>query len=172
MYKHNIMRINYTTYDVRRAEDVIHPGTSHHNVMILNPSWPSSGHPFLYAHVLGIYHVNVIYAGAGMIDYHPRRLEFLWVRWYQWEDNHPVGWMKGTGLDQVQFPPLAHADSFDFINPSDVLRSCYIVPRFSRGKLHPDGVGISHCAQDAKDWRTYYVNQCVYLALESLAQLS
>ena len=35
MYNHQMIRFNYTTYDVRRSQDVIHPGTSHHDIMLL-----------------------------------------------------------------------------------------------------------------------------------------
>lgn len=162
MYKHNIMRINYTTYDVRRGDDVIHPGTSHHNIMVLNPRGPSSEHPFWYARVLGIYHINVVYTGMGTADYHPRRLEFLWVRWYEQVHDLATGWMAGS-LDQVRFPPMDHEDSFGFVDPADVLRSCHIIPAFACGRLHSDNKGISKCAQDSTDWQTYYVNRCVYL---------
>ncbi|KAH7904570.1 hypothetical protein BJ138DRAFT_1018968 [Hygrophoropsis aurantiaca] len=55
-YRHNIMRINYTSYDVRRAQDVINPNISHHNIMMLAP--PGDPHRFCYARVLGIYHAN------------------------------------------------------------------------------------------------------------------
>jgi len=37
----------------------------------------TSGHMFMYARVLGIYHVNVFCVEAGM--YQPHRMEFLWV---------------------------------------------------------------------------------------------
>lgn len=40
----------------------------------LNPS-----HPFNYARVLGVYHINAVYVGPGMVDYQPHWLEFLWV---------------------------------------------------------------------------------------------
>ena len=79
MYKHSIMRINYTMYNVRRNEDVIHSDTTHCNVMVLDPT-TSSEHSFWYARVLGIFHANVIYTAEGMDDFHPQRLEFLWVR--------------------------------------------------------------------------------------------
>jgi hypothetical protein len=36
----------------------------------------SSNH-FLYAQVLSIYHVNVIYTGPGMCDFEARRFDFL-----------------------------------------------------------------------------------------------
>jgi hypothetical protein len=85
MYRHNIARFNYTTYDVRRAQDVINPRTSHCNVMVLHAAHDMGhpGHRFIYGKVLGIYHVNVIYTGSGMVNYTPIRMEFLWVRWYE-----------------------------------------------------------------------------------------
>jgi hypothetical protein len=71
MYKHNVMRINYTTSDVRRAQDVINPSTPHCNVMLLGRNEEDSSvdqqHPYLYACVLGIYHVNATYVGPGMV---------------------------------------------------------------------------------------------------------
>jgi hypothetical protein len=99
IYKHNIMRINYTAYDVCRDEDVIHAGTSRQcNIMVLTPETAGirppdhdHQHPFWYACVLGIYHVNVIYISKGNVDYLPHRLEFLWVRWYERED-HDARW--------------------------------------------------------------------------------
>ncbi|KAG2152643.1 uncharacterized protein EDB93DRAFT_1249151 [Suillus bovinus] len=73
MYRHNLMRLNYTTYDVRRAQDIINPSTSHCNVMLLGQangdSTDGEQHPYSYARVLGIYHVNVTYIGSGMINY-------------------------------------------------------------------------------------------------------
>jgi hypothetical protein len=71
MYQHQLLRINYTTYDVRRDQDVINPRTSRCDIMLLanNDNADSdTGHPFWYARVLGIYHVNVVYTGSGMID--------------------------------------------------------------------------------------------------------
>jgi hypothetical protein len=32
---------------------------------------------FCYAHVLGIFHANVMYLGEGTKDFAPRRLDFL-----------------------------------------------------------------------------------------------
>jgi hypothetical protein len=42
MYRHNMMRINYTTYNVRRAQDTINPNTNHCNVMLLSCKEPGS----------------------------------------------------------------------------------------------------------------------------------
>jgi len=117
-----------------------------------------SNHPFKYARVLGVYHVNVVYVGPGMRDYQPIRMEFLWVRWYQNEEEIHNGW-DTQKLDCIQFPPLTDDDAFGFIDPSDILRSSHVIPAFAKGRLHVDGKGLSSCAKDATDWVAYYVNR-------------
>lgn len=161
LYHHNVMRINYTTYDVRRSQDNINPGTDHRDIMLLSFAGPDSPcHQFVYARVLGIYHVNVIYTGPGMVDYHARRMEFLWVRWYEDLDDIPVeaSWSRRR-LDRLQFPPMEEEGSFGFIDPGNVLRGCHIKPAFAFGLRHSNGMGISECAKNGKDWKIYYVNR-------------
>ena len=61
------MRVNYTTYDMRRDQDTINPRT-HADVMVLNPGDEESEderHPYWYARVCGIFHANVLYLGPG-----------------------------------------------------------------------------------------------------------
>lgn len=79
-YRHNLMQINYTAYNVRHAQDVVNPNTEHCDIMMLSRS---SSHPFCYARVIGIFHANIICTGPGLLDYQPWRLEFLWVRWFE-----------------------------------------------------------------------------------------
>jgi hypothetical protein len=167
IYRHNLGRFNYTTYDVRRSQDVINPGTSHRDVMVLasNPDRDNeSNHRFLYARVLGIYHVNVVYTGDGSVDYTARRVEFLWVRWFDYDGNNSFAWTDSK-LDPVRFPPMADEGAFGFVDPNDVLRGCHIVPAFARGRARADGIGLSRLAGDSKDWSEYRVNRCVLLNL-------
>ena len=62
VFDHRTMQVNYTTYDIRREYDIINL-SKHSDFMDsasdLEPEIgiSSSGHPFAYAHVLGIYHV-------------------------------------------------------------------------------------------------------------------
>lgn len=162
MYQHHLLRINYTTYDVRRSQDNINPGTSHRDIMMLANNAPDDEglekHPFCYARVLGIFHVNVIYTGTGMVDYVARRLDFLWVRWYRYSGAQSPGW-KDYKLDMLNFPPVAHDDSFGFVDPQDVIRGCHVLQAFKRGKSHANGISISRCAGDGADWRNYFVNR-------------
>jgi hypothetical protein len=161
IYKHHLLRINFTTYDVRRSQDIINPGTHRRDIMLLADDYDAQSdqsHPFLYARVIGVYHVNVIYAGSGMLDYTARRFDFAWVRWFQ-HDAPPSHWSDYM-LDSLSFPPMADEHSFGFVDPLEILRGCHIVPRPFMGKRRADDIPISKCANDANDWRAYYVNRC------------
>jgi hypothetical protein len=153
IYHHNLMRINYTTYDVRWAQDVVNPNTEHRDIMMLSDS---SIHPFCYARVLGIYHANAIYTGPERKDYQPRCMEFLWVCWFELA-NQPL--RSSITLDVLWFVPMVEDDTFGFVDPADVVQSCHIIPAFASEKHHPDGVAMSGIAQDGNDWRRYYVNR-------------
>jgi hypothetical protein len=65
MYQHNLLRINFTSYDVRRSQDAVNAHILHCNIMVLNRDGDdddnTSDHLFRYAWVLGTYHVNVVY---------------------------------------------------------------------------------------------------------------
>ena len=150
---------------MRWDQDIINPRTSHCNIMLLalyeDETQPlADAHPFLYGRVLEIFHANVVYKGPGMCDYTPRRLYFLWVRWYDLEPATKKG--KSTTLyelDRLAFPSVSHQGAFGFLDPSDVLRGCHIIPAFAKGRAFPDGRGISRLARDSDDWKGYYVSR-------------
>ena len=166
MYRHHIVRFNYTTYNVRRDQDVVNPKTPHRYIMLLAnldgekaESVSKDDHPFLYAQVLGAYHVNVIYNGQWSRDYGTRRVEFLWVRWFEYCGEHSALNWDNLRLDAIRFPPLSEDSAFGFVDPNDVLRSAHIVPAFASGPARLDGVGLSRFSGDSKDWLKYYVNR-------------
>ena len=179
VYQHKLARFSHTTYDVRRSEDVINPRTPHCNIMLLSTNATSNKflnctdaaatiHPYLYGRVIGIYHVNVIYNGPGMTGYIPMRFDFLHVRWFQLQAVQSAGRGRSEGwaslrLDCLSFPPMADKGSFDFVDPTLVLRSCHLIPAFSLGKSYLDGIGLSRMSRDENDWKVYYVNRYVRL---------
>ena len=66
MYKHDVIRINYTTYNLRCAQDSINVQT-HPYLMTLGHEDREEGtkwHPYWYAKVLRIFHVNVRRSGS------------------------------------------------------------------------------------------------------------
>lgn len=153
-------RFHFTTYDVQRGTDIVNPGTSRCNIMLLADDSDASAaqHKFLYARVLGVYHANVIYTGPGMHNYEARRIDFLWVRWYKVVEPTASGW-KIRRLDCIRFPRMDEEDAFGFVDPRDVLRGCHVMPKFAAGKRHPDGRGISRAAKDGQDYKCYYVGR-------------
>lgn len=155
------MRVNYTTYDIRRKQYTFNPRTPNCDIMVLADSDDDSLHPFLYAQILGIFHVNVIYTGPEAVNFHPQPFYFLWVRWFQ-PDKEAGDWAR-SALDQISFPPMASEDAFGFLDPADVVRGCHIIPAFAKKKCYIDGQGLSRCAMDSGDWRSYYVNRCVHI---------
>ena len=157
IYRHRLLRVNYTTYDLKRGFDSINPRTDHRDVMLLSDS-DGSNHPFSYAWVLGIFHANVIYTGPGSKDFQLRRIEFLWVRWFEVLQDRFLAWEEHT-LDTVRFLPMADKDAFGFVDPADVLRGCHVIPSYADGRLHSDGIAISRCAGDSNDWKQYYINR-------------
>ncbi|KAF7969982.1 hypothetical protein HWV62_25400, partial [Athelia sp. TMB] len=161
LYRHSILRVNYTTYDIRRKHDTINPGTSHCDIMLLSDREDRDDHPYLYARVLGIFHTNAVYMGPGCTDFNPRRMEFLWVRWYELVPKAAEGGWVSSTLDRLRFPPIERASSFGFLDPADVMRACHVMPHFRHGLRHADGKGLSPCAHDSKDWSGYLLNRFV-----------
>ena len=116
-----------------------------------------SVHPFLYACILGIFHVNVIYTGQGAKDYLPRCMEFLWARWFEVVDV-PAGW-EHAAFDHLRFLLMSQDDVYGFVDPTNVIRAYHLIPAFSNGRMHPNGGSVSRNARDEADWKHYYVNR-------------
>ena len=156
IYQHQVLQIHYTTYDVRHAEDILNPNTEHCDIMMLHHSESSKQGPnwFGYTRIIGIYHANIQYIRSGMKDYLAWRMDFLHVRWFErvpQQDLH--------GLDALRFIRMEDCSSFDFVDLSDVLRGCHLLPVFRYGKLHQEQIAMSHIAWDLDDWTFYYVNR-------------
>lgn len=142
------------------SRDTINPRTAHRDIMLLADCEDDADHPYLYARVIGIFHANIVYTGSQYrVDYRPRRLEFLWVRWYEFDSKAAMGGWGSSTLNQLHFPPMSDESSFGFLNPADVIRGCHFVPMFRHGMHYTDGKGLSPSAMDSKDWSNYYLNR-------------
>ena len=160
-YQHRIVRINYTTYDVRREQDLVNAHSAHCNVMVLCQS--DNAISYRYARVISTFHVNAGYNGPGGPHYLERhRVDVLWVRWYDEVGESGTGWAHKR-LGRLRFAPIEDSDAFGFIDPADVLRGCHIIPCFRRQKVHVTGRGRSRLARDDSDWKEYYINRSVLL---------
>ncbi|KAG9089394.1 hypothetical protein FRC06_001569 [Ceratobasidium sp. 370] len=164
MYRHKTLRINYTSYDVLRQQDVLNASTPHCFTLLPTESQQdtSGDHPFVYAKVLGVYHAHIIYCNRP-----PSRMDFVHVRWMYYDYDQCGGWGFGR-LDRVTYLLCLTnndvLDSFDFINPSNILRAIHLIPDFCSGttkEFFKVPQSIAHDDKVYGDWKGYYVNRFV-----------
>ncbi|KAJ7617570.1 hypothetical protein B0H17DRAFT_965353, partial [Mycena rosella] len=169
MFPVQTLRVNFTTYDMRRDQDTINP-RSHPNVMVLSPETTANAHPFWYARVLGIFHLEVIHIGAESRNGSAQHMEFLWVRWYGAEPGYRSGF-QAARLPKIGFVPDIDEYAFGFLDPSLVLRGCHIVPAFDAGRttdlltIHPGEATAARPVGDTDDWVNFYVIMYVQVLL-------
>ena len=78
VYSSQLLRVNYTTYDVHRDQDLVNPRT-HSNVMILSCKDDTQAHPYWYAQVLGVFHLRVLHLDPSVMNCSVQHMEVLWV---------------------------------------------------------------------------------------------
>lgn len=159
-YSVGTMRVNYTTYDMRRDQDTINPRT-HPDVIVLSAETGRNAHPFWYARVLGIFHADVVHKGPQARDHAAQRMEFLWVRWFGVVPGYKSGF-KVARLPKLGFVPAddENTPAFGFLDPSLVLRGCHLVPAFAGGKttmLLPTAIPtVARPVGETEEWENYY----------------
>ncbi|KAI0716914.1 hypothetical protein C8Q76DRAFT_420457 [Earliella scabrosa] len=172
IYHHRTLRVNYTTYDMRRSQDVIKP-SSHPDVMVLSheDGADENTHPYWYARVIHIFHLNVSRIDpVSRISTVPRRMDVLWVRWFGLDPTAKWGF-KAKRHPRVGFVPYDEGGlPFGFLDPQVVLRGCHIMPidgyERTPGLLPPSIARQGQNAYEKRehhdtDYQYYYVNMCV-----------
>jgi len=92
IYSAKVLRVNYTTYDVRRGQDSMNPRTEHCDVMVHSREDDLQGHPYWYARVLGVFHARVLHTGPAATNRSIQNMEFVLVRWFGRAPDHHSGW--------------------------------------------------------------------------------
>ncbi|KAI0704524.1 hypothetical protein C8T65DRAFT_578127 [Cerioporus squamosus] len=148
MYPHKMLRLNHTSYDLRREQDPISP-LNQADVMVLAPEWDKSAGPFWFARVIGILHVNARYVGPNSTRANRKwqRVEFLWVRWFTRDTTRPSGFQHRR-QQRVHFVDANEPDNvpFSFVDPDDIIRAAYLLPCHSQG-LTEELLGPSRLAR-------------------------
>ena len=161
MYSHDTLRVNYTTYDAQRAQDSINI-RMHPYIMVLahEDEEEDNQHPYWYAKVLGIFHVNITTSDQTTT----RRMEFLWVHWFGRDPDHRGGFetrrLHRIGLMEPESP-----ESYGFVDPSDVLRGVHLIPAFGIGKI------VSGLTDDKEDWEYFYISMYVSSSVGSATHI-
>ncbi|KAG9031058.1 hypothetical protein FS837_003120, partial [Tulasnella sp. UAMH 9824] len=156
LYRHSHLRINYTSYDVRRAQDSLSMRTSRRDIMVAANGSDVTLHPFWYARVLGIFHAMVSFPGDEVGEL--KRVDLLWVRWFQIERHRPK--RRQDRLEKLAFAPLESEMAFGFIHPSEVIRACHLIPAFAEG-YDLSTVGHSYVQDAEGDYKHYYIMKFV-----------
>ncbi|KAG1855096.1 hypothetical protein C8R48DRAFT_776498 [Suillus tomentosus] len=149
------MQVHYTTYDMRHDYDTINPRT-HADVMVVSGE-TTPNHPYWYARVLGIYHIETwLNDGAQPVKQH---LEILWVRWLAPLQNHKSG-TRYARLPKVAFVEESDTDAFGFLDPGQVIRGVHLIPAFASGRgvsslCH--GKSLARQEGELDDWEAHYI---------------
>lgn len=159
LYSAKVLRVNHTTYDMRRGQDSMNPRT-HCNVMVLSQEKEHGAHPFWYAQVLGVFHADVLHVGPNTSNRSIQHMEFLWVRWFGVEPDYRSG-SQVARLPKIGFVPDTDDSAFGFLDPSLVLRGCHLVPAFAAGRtsdlLQTASLTAARLPDETDDWANYYV---------------
>ncbi|KAJ3558432.1 hypothetical protein NM688_g934 [Phlebia brevispora] len=154
IYRHATLRINFTTYDIQRDQDVIHcyddPSGDKIHILVHAP-YDSLNFPWRYATVLGVFHAEVL-----LPDHSERRLEFLWVRWLEIDPT----WISGPGTRRLERVQYATEEAYSFLDPATVIRGCHLIPAFHYGR-DVDLTARSVAHTPGGDWKYYYVDRFV-----------
>ncbi|KAF7293522.1 hypothetical protein MIND_01130500 [Mycena indigotica] len=152
LYTHATMQVNYTTYDVRRDQDKLNPRTR--RFFMVHARDPVDPHRYWYGEILGIFHAYVLLAD---LPGNSKRLEFLWVRWFQRDVTYPCGF-KAKRFPRLHYMPHQNPNAFGFLDPQDVVRGVHLIPAFNHGwteEYLPKSVGRR---KGNHDWRFHFVN--------------
>lgn len=158
VYSAKVLRVNYTTYDVRRDQDSMNPRT-HCDVMVLSREADEHAHAYWYARVLGVFHVSVLHTGPLATNRSVQKMEFLWVRWFGMVPGHKSGF-KAARLPKVGFIPDTDEFAFGFLDPSLVLRGCHLIPAYVDGRtshLLTVQNSAGRPPGEIDDWESFYV---------------
>jgi len=156
LYEHPILNIKYTSYEVQQEKDSVHIGYGRTGVMVYTPILQEDeNEPWSYANILAVYHVTVCTASHP----EPQTLTVLWVRWMQRSTTGLTG-PNSRNYTRVSFVPWTGTlgSTFDFVDPSHIIRACHLIPAFNLGRTH-DLLDPSLVRDQKGDWCAYYANR-------------
>ncbi|KAF8549149.1 hypothetical protein OG21DRAFT_1421778 [Imleria badia] len=140
-----LLRINYTTYDIRWDHDTIR--TSRGDVVMTSSR--DEDHPFWYARVIRAWHgIQAHFCPDGLgVSSSKRNMEVLWVRWLGIDEDHRWGFKEGR-LPKIGFvPDCTDHSPFGFLDPSLVIRGYHLIP-----------APLARLPGENDDWAGFYVN--------------
>ena len=163
MYSLQLLRVNYTTYDVRRDQDLVNTRT-HSDVMVLSHEDDPQAHPYWYAQVLGIFHLRVLHLNPSAMNRSVQHMEVLWIQWFGLVPGHQFG-SEMARLPKIGFVPDTDPLAFGFLDPSLVIRATHLIPTFNDGRtagLLATSPTVGRPPDETDDWAAFFVSMYVF----------
>jgi hypothetical protein len=116
-------------------------------------------HPNWYAHVLGIYHMDVWLRSEDSMSLKMHKIEVLYVRWLVPMIDHWLG-VDCTWLPQIAFVEESDYDTFGFLDPNQVIRSVHLIPAFVSGHGTSSlrhRKSFARQDDESDNWEAYYI---------------
>jgi hypothetical protein len=164
VHEHSILQVNYMTYDLRREQDCINPRTRA-DLMVLSHENDNERHPYWYARLICIFHIDVWYYGGENTLSTPKHMDVLFVRWFGRDMSFNGGFSSkclhriGFLTDDIDSDP----GCFGFIDPDQVIRGVHLIPAYAYGRTEKYlGPSFARCEEEGdEDWLYFYVNMYV-----------
>lgn len=119
LYRHKVVRVNYTTYDIRRAQDSLNPWT-HADFMVLAHKDGDDAFPYWFGRIIEVFHADIVHTGVASKSIEPQQMDFLWVRWFGRDLSHKSGF-KAKCLHRLGFLPDDQPGAFAFLDPQEII---------------------------------------------------
>jgi hypothetical protein len=135
--------------------------------MVLSHENDDERHPYWYARLTQIFHVDVWYYGGENAPSTSRRMDVLFVRWFGWDVSSKGGFSKKR-LHRIGFLTEDDPGCFGFVDPDQVIRGVHLIPGYAHGRTTKYlGPTFARREEDGdEDWRYFYVN--MYVTIISL----
>ena len=164
IYRCKTVKINYTTYDIRRDGDTINTRT-YPDVMVTSPERGPNAQPYWYARVIGIFHATVssTHPELETTARSQHQMDFLWVLWFGMEPSRYHHRFQFSCLPKIGFVESTDSYAFTFLDPAQVIRGTYLIPAFTEGRsltLLPVKRSRAHVVNpnEEDDWLNFYIN--------------
>ena len=163
MYLLQLLRVNYTTYNICRDQDLVNTHT-HFDVMVLSCKDDPQAHPYWYAWVLGIFHLRVLHLDPSAMNHLVQHMEVLWIQWFGLVPGHWFG-SKMAWLQKIRFVPDMDQLAFGFLDLSLVIHATHLIPTFNDGctaKLLAASPTVGQPPDETDDWAAFFVSMYVF----------
>ncbi|KAJ3849673.1 hypothetical protein EV368DRAFT_67254 [Lentinula lateritia] len=118
-------------------------------------------HPYWFVWIIGVFHINIVHSGLLSKSHKPQKFNVLYVRWFGRVLEQEHYGIHVNHMPKLGFIDAVNPEAFGFVNPSEVLCGCHIIPAFEHEKTDQFLISPSLARQeneDNEDFFRFYVN--------------